>query len=648
VLKRSVAPSKSSIALCHQTSNSPKCKDRSQEINVDLCTEIPRSTRRAAAANRIRGPQSALTDFLASHNISAQQIHLDHQHRLQNARDQEALYAANAENEENESEEVDEDVAERQKRKRKEEKALLKMKQSKEFKRRKLREGLQSDDDEDDDFIARDMLKQKSKPLPGQLENCDICAKRFTVTPYCKTGPNGGLLCTKCSKELKDEEKKDAAAKKKKSAAPRGRRRQTESDRLMGDVKPGVKSLVDICVRRVANVINDIDDFGDMPEELLDRLSQILSKQRVLTPRVLQLFLRRDLDRISIYDCGKLETEDFKKIFAFMPDIRFVNLRFAGQLKDDTIYYMTDKCKMIRHLQLGATNLVSDKAWIELFQAIGPNLESLKLSELNDSLRHVAFSELIKNCQNLNRLKLRSCSHVDEGSISLLSQLKNLEHLTLGVAQHETSSATLVDLITTLGPKLRTLCLEEFQELDDAVLIAIANNCNRLSKLRIRGSSIATDAAFAELFGHNSPIPSLTYVDLSDNRDVDNMAPDGPEEAPIGVADLTLPALMQHSGSTLRTLNLKADRHISHSALLSVFDGKEKYPALKDMDLSFVTQVDDVVMQGIFRSCPELAKLAAFACFNARSAAIPVGIAVIGLPNAQDSIIIGGDAIGEP
>lgn len=617
---------------------------------------MPRSRRgaaaadRNAAANRIRGPQSALTDFLASHNISAQQIHNEHQRRLQQAaRDQEAANSSNAEDKENENEESGEDVAERQKRKRKEEKAILKLKQSKEFKRRKFQRQSRGgeDDDIDDDALAREMLNTKSKPLPGQLENCDICEKRFTVTPYSKTGPNGGLLCTKCSKEINDEEKKEIAAKKKKSAAPRGRKRQTESDRLMGDVKPGAKSLVDICVRRVANVVHDIDDFGDMPEDVLDRLSQILSKQRVLTPRVLQLFLRRDLTRIAIYDCGKLETEDFKKIFAFMPDIEFVNLRFAGQLKDDTIHYMTDKCKMIRELQLGATNLVTDKAWVELFRAIGPGLESLKLSELNDSLKGDTVSELTQNCQNLKRLKLRSCSHMDEASVSLLGQLQHLEHLTLAVAQQETSSATLVELVNTLGPNLRTLCLEDFQELDDAVLAAITNNCNKLSKLRIRGSINATDAAFADLFGNNSPIPPLTYADLSDNRDIDNTTPEGAAEAPIGVADSAFEALMNHSGSTLKHLNLKADRHISHAALLRVFDGKKKYPALKDIDLSFVTKVDDVVMAGIFQSCPALTKLAVFACFNARNARIPIGIAVIGLPNAQDSIIIGGDAIGE-
>ncbi|KIW17726.1 hypothetical protein PV08_04921 [Exophiala spinifera] len=605
----------------------------------------PRANRRNnnPAANRIRGPQSALTDFLASHNISAAQIHNDYQRRVQEAERQAQQDAQNArnstDNKENEDEEDEEDVVERQKRKRKEEKALLKIKQSKEFKRRKH----EQDEDfrQDDDELARSMLA-KSKPLPGQLDNCEICGKRFTVTPYSGTGPDGGLLCGKCSKELKDEKKKEAKAAKKKTPVSRGRRRQTESDRMMGDVKPGAKSLLDICVRHVANVAHDIDEFGDMPQYLLDRLSQIFSKQRVITPRVLELFLRPDVDRINVYDCGKLETDDFQKIFAFMPNLETVNLRFAGQLKDGVIKYMADKCKKIRHLQLGATNLVSDDAWIELFRSLGPQLESLKLSELNDSLRDDTVKELVKNCPNLKRLKLRSCSYVTEESIDAFCALAKLEHLTLAVAQ-DTSADTLVKLVSSLGPHLRTLCLEDFSELDDAVLDAIKSNCVKLSKLRIRGSSLCTDAAFAGLFDNNCPFPPLVYADFADNRDIDSMNPEGPQDNPVGFGSLALTALMNHSGPRLKTIDLKSCRHISHAALLEAFDGLKKYPAITDIDLSFVTQVDEVVLVGIFKSCPSLAKLAVFACFNARQAVIPSGIAVIGLPNAQDNIVREGD-----
>ena len=546
------------------------------------------------------------------------------------------------EDNEDEDEDNSEDPVERTKRKRKEAKALLKIKESKEFKKRKYRQQQEegSDYEDDDDEIARSMMA-KARPLPGQLDNCENCDKRFTVTPYCRTGPKGGLLCTKCSKELKDGEKKDAAAaKRKKAPITKGRRRQTESDRMMGDVKPGAKCLVDMCVRKVANVVNDIEEFGDMPQNLLDRLSQILSKQRVLSPRVLELFLRPDVDRIVVYDCGKLESEDFQKIFGTMPHVELVNLRFAGQLKDPQLLYMADKCRKLRHLQLGATNLVSDKAWVELFGKLGPQLESLKLSELNDSMKDDTVKVLAKKCQKLKRLKLRSCLHMTEESLEALCSLSSLEHLTLAVAP-ETSSSILVQLVNKVGPKLRTLCLENYQELDDAVLEAIKANCAKLSKLRITGNNVCTDAAFASLFDNNSSFPPLVHVDASSNRDIDNVNPDVSEENLIGFGSLAFSGLMKHSGERLAYLNLHSDRHISHEALLEYFDGKKQYPLLKDIDLSFVRSVDDVVLAGIFKSCPALTKLAVFACFNARGASIPSGIAVIGVPNAGMNIVQG-------
>ena len=86
----------------------------------------------------------------------------------------------------------------------------------------------------------------KKTPLPGQLENCELCDKRFTVTPYSKTGPDGGLLCTKCSKEQEAARKKDA--KPKKQAVSRDKRRHTQSNLLDGIVLGGSKSLEQLCI----------------------------------------------------------------------------------------------------------------------------------------------------------------------------------------------------------------------------------------------------------------------------------------------------------------------------------------------------------------------------------------------------------------
>ncbi|KAK5952187.1 UV-damaged DNA-binding protein rad7 [Knufia fluminis] len=611
---------------------------------------LGKMSRRRSNGNAIRGPQSALTDFLASHNISAQQINLDYQARVQDAQRQaEAAAAETAAEAHEEVSDQEEDAAERKKRKRKEEKAIAKIKASKEFKKRKFEH--QQDDpdaDSDSDALARDMLKKpKAPPKPGQFANCEVCEKRFTVTPYTLSGQDGGLLCTKCGKEIKDEKKKSDNAAKKKKQAPRVRKRQQESDRMMGDVRPGAKSLVEVCVKKVADVVNDIEEFGDIPQNLLDRLSQILSKKRVLNPRTLQLFLQPGIDRIAVYDCAKLETEDFEKIFAFMPDVERINLRFAGQLKDEALRYMIEKNPKITHLQLGATNLVSDEVWTELFLTRGSQLESLKLSELNDSMKDSTVQVLAESCTNLKRLKLRSCPHMTEASINSISTLTTLEHLTLAVAQ-DSPPDILVNLITNLGPKLKTLCLEDYYYADDAVLEAIKNTCTHLKKLRLTGSSSFTDLTLSSLFDSNSGNPPIPFIDLSSNRDVEYQNPvaddNDTEEDPIGFGSTAMKALMSHSGSKMTRLDLHSNRHISHDALTTVFDGKIQYPELRDIDLSFVSHVDDVVMTGIFRSCPKLEKLTVFACFSAKEVVIPQGIAVIGLPNAQSAVEIMGDA----
>lgn len=182
---------------------------------------------------------------MQSNNISAHQIQEDYQRRVREAeREEERARRERGEGEEEyEDEENGETQEQRKKRKRKEAATLAKIKQSKEFARRKSKRAVESDDD--DDGIARDMMYEKSRPLPGQLENCEICSKRFTVTAYSKTGPSGGLLCTKCSKEIAEEEKK---AKPKKAVTKKSRR-QNQSNLLDGLVQPGALSLVDMCTK---------------------------------------------------------------------------------------------------------------------------------------------------------------------------------------------------------------------------------------------------------------------------------------------------------------------------------------------------------------------------------------------------------------
>jgi len=88
-------------------------------------------------------------------------------------------------------------------------------------------------------------MNEKQRPIPGQLANCEVCGKRFTVTPYSKTGPDGGLLCADCSRKQTDGGKKGPAKKRSSGLG----RRQNQSKLLDGFAIPGARSLLETCIK---------------------------------------------------------------------------------------------------------------------------------------------------------------------------------------------------------------------------------------------------------------------------------------------------------------------------------------------------------------------------------------------------------------
>lgn len=602
--------------------------------------------------NRIRGPQSALTDFLASNNISAAQIRDDYARRVAEAEQQanagEGSSNANPPNVEDEAAAaagaaaIERETEKARKRKRDQDDAIEEIKKSKKSKSKKKapskKKGKKKDSgDEDsdadyDDAIALDIYR-KSMPTPGQLEHCEICNKRFTVTPYSKSGPDGGLLCTPCGKELDKESKADKKAQAKKPAGRK--RRKLESDRLDGLAVGGAKTLQQLCIQKVAQHHEDVDELGDMPFPILERLSEIFAKKRVLNPRTVKLFVRPDLDTIAIHDAAYLEVEDYKNMFAVAPNIEKLILRNACQFKDEALEYMMDRCDKLKSIQLYAANLVTNDMWHSLFKRYGPQLEAVKLQWLDAAFEDNTVQEMVEDCPNLKRIKLKLCKRIGETSIVPIAKLKNLEHLSLQTTQ-ETSSAALVHLITSVGSKLRTFSLEKFIDADDTVLAAIRDSCSKLSKLRFADNDVATDAGYAALF-QSWKNPPLHFADFNSTRDIDNNNSTGPEDA-IGLASAGFKALMAHSGSALVNLDISSCRHITLEAYLDVFGSGQIYPSLEIINISFCSPVETSVVAGIFKSCPSLKQVVAFGCFDILDVVVPRGIALIGVPKAQDAI----------
>ncbi|ORY11601.1 hypothetical protein BCR34DRAFT_483825 [Clohesyomyces aquaticus] len=533
------------------------------------------------------------------------------------------------------------------KRKRNQEESIARIKKGKEAKKKAARKKKRGPDDDEDDDDYDDMMDmyRKAKPLPGQLENCELCEKRFTVTPYSKAGPDGGLLCTPCGKSQTKDAK--AAEKALKPVVPRKARRKLESNRLDGITTRGAKPLQQLCIEKLANHSEDIDDFGEMPEAIMNRLSEIFSKKRAMNSTTMKLFLRPDMDTVAIHEAAYLETEDFNQIIAVVPEIKKLSLRNCCQFKDGNMEYLIEKAQQLNEIQLLGANLVSNDNWINLFSARGKNLKALKLEWLDAAFNDEAVQALIEFCPNLSRLKLERCKQLGVDSIRAIARAENLEHLTLRLCK-EIPRNDLVELILAVGANLQTLCLENFmdskEEPDDDVLIAIRDTCTHLSKFRFTENHECTDAGFVNLFT-NWPNYPLRYIDVNSTRDMDNANPEGPEDFPVGLADVGFRAMMAHSGSRLEYLDIASCRHIAHETFTEVFDGEKQYPQLREINLSFCPVVDTQVVAGIFRSCPQIKKVVTFGCFGVSDVVVPKGIVLIGAPKAQDAIEQFGDTI---
>jgi DNA repair protein RAD7 len=498
-------------------------------------------------------------------------------------------------------------------------------------------------DDEDSDFAMNDMYK-KAKPLPGQLENCELCEKRFTVTAYSLAGPDGGLLCTPCGKEMK----KDAKATEKASKpVVRKARRKIESNRLDGFTTRGSKTLQQLCIEKLAKHSEDIDEFGEMPEAIMNRLSEIFGKKRAMNSTTFKLFLQPDLDRLAIHEAAYLETEDFDQIFAVIPSIKKLSLRNCCQFKDGNMEYMIEKAKNLVDLELRGANLVSNDNWINFFIARGGELRSLKLEWLDAAFNDQAVEALSTFCPNLERLKIERCKQLTVDSIDAIARMDHLQHLTLRF-YCEIPRERMINLISQTGSNLRTLCMENFldnsAEPTDDVLEAIHSTCHNLQKFRFSDNNECTDAGYVNLFT-DWDNPPLRYVDVSSTRDIDNTNPEGPEDYPIGLATAGFLALMMHSGPKLEILDIASCRHISHEALAEVFDGVKQYPFLREINMSFCPVVDTQIVAGIFRSCPRVKKVVTFGCFEVQDVVVPRGIVLIGAPKAHDAIEQFGDTV---
>lgn len=586
--------------------------------------------------------QTADNAFLEqANNISAIQIR----------RDADARRAAAAEAAENDQENsgpssaapaapgaADEDdaevEAEKNKRRKKTDAAVAKIKASKGFKKRKRKLG---SDDEDEEDLVRSLTEARA-PLPGQMDNCAVCGKRFTVTPYSRAAPDGGLLCNPCGKEL---DKEGAAPKRqRKVGGPIGRRRKVQSKILDGTYHLGAKSLMTLCIETLAKNIDLAEDLGDLPDPVVDKVARILSKRRLLDPRTLSLFLQPTAATVNIYDGGRLGSDDMLRIFQAVPGLKNLKVRNGVQFKDEVMEYLLDRKIELESLYLHGANLLAEELWNRYLSEKGSSLSSLKVYYTDKHFGDETLKLLPKTCPSLKSLKVCHNQKVTGEGIQALAGVTSLEHL--GIELHNTvHSDVYVALLSKIGANLKTISVRRGAELDNTVLDALHAHARSLQKLRLNDSEVMTDEGFSRLFTGWAN-PPLSFVDLQKCRQVDASHPrENPDG--IGLCSKGFTALMAHSGSRMRHLNLHACRHISAAAFEEAFGAGKLYPELESLEISFCEQVTDLVVGLIFRACPNIREVNIFGCMRVKDVRVPKGKILVGVPNAQGMHIEGED-----
>jgi DNA repair protein RAD7 len=593
---------------------------------------------------------------LASNNISANQIRQEHEERLRAAREAAAQNGeSNASNGNTPAAPVDEDAempsdsfadgdiaipTARRRAARKSESTEQELKHKKNqanidkikaSKKRKTGKKADSDSDFLDELLAR------SAPLPGQMENCEICDKRFTVTPYSRAGPNGGLVCNPCGKELDKENPLAKKKGRKPTGGASGKRRNIQSKILDGTYRIGAPSMMTMCVKVLVKNIELADDLGDIPPSAIDKIARNLSKNRMVDSRTLDLFLQPSAHDVYVYDGAKLSSHDIIRIFQRVPHLKNLKIRNAIQFKDEVMVYLLSRDIELESLYLSGANLLSTKMWNRFIVEKGAVLKSLRVYFTDRHFDDTTLALLGTHCPQLKRLKMRHVQAVTGAGVKEIANVKSLEHLGIQITHNralpDVHPDVFVHVLDAIGAGLKTFSLTMVPTADNSVLSAIHHNCRALQKLRITDSEVMTDDGFVRLFS-NWENPPLRFLDLSKCRHVDSTRPrENPDG--VGLGSMGFRSLMRHSGQKLVHLNVHACRHITKQAFEEVFSVDQMYPELTSVEVSFCEEVDDFVVGSIFRSCPAVHTVNVFGCMKVRDARVPRGKILVGVPNAQ-------------
>lgn len=461
-----------------------------------------------------------------------------------------------------------------------------------------------SDDENDDDELNGDLQDGGSKVprITGRRDTCALCQNKFTINVYTIQDDEGNNLCKRCGDMIIQQRKAKVRNQGNQGAAKKRRKKVAEAllDRSLTDTM--VKKLQDVCLATISNYIDDVESFGYIGTDNMNKIARILSRNRRINAKTTKLFLDPAVKKLELWDCSELPSETYELIPAYCPNLETLTLSMCGQIEGGNLILMAEKLEKLEHLYLDGPFLVRADDWLTVLDLLGPRLKSLTIKNTH-RVDDTVLAHMVESCPNLERLSLIALSGVAESTpIHLLTQLSNLKSLELNQfgffsEMHQSdpivTDDAVLDILSILGPQLETLKLDACSEITDKVLEGIKTNCKNLQVLSLNEADRLTDGAFANLFSNWETNAGLVSVSV---------------ERCLKLGDQAVSNMIDHCHGTIVDLNVNSLRDLSKDPLYKL----KEAPHLTSLNIGFLRSVDDDLVEKLVDSCRHLTLIEAW------------------------------------
>ncbi|AAS51140.1 ACL088Cp [Eremothecium gossypii ATCC 10895] len=509
-----------------------------------------------AGDNEVRGPNSALTQFLREQGISAESI----KERWKSTRQSESQDSADAA--ETDSDKGDSDY-----------------------------DGSSSDGAPESGLeSSRASSRARSNPVDSDEEEYEE-----------------GVAARQGIRPKREPEMVQEVLKRRKQALQRRQAKRKRAMELLDRKTKRIPTLQDVCVAVIGESImkhkehslsvnkHILDVLGGVSVHNMNKLADALSKSRALNDRTLQLFLNVNLETITFHDCSNISADGYKSLAAFTPHLRAVSLQMCGQLNNEALLLMAEKLTNLRELYLDGPFLINDETWGIFFERMGDKLEAFHVSNTHrftdDSLQ-----KLLLHCGgSLRSLKLSRLDSISNYALLPRYLHQDVHTLILQYPSNEEdiTDEIMINLLGVVGNSLKVLNLDGCTGITDSFLVnGLASNVRSgsdscsLERLSLEELDQVTSDGFITFFS-SVQLPRLHYLNLRRCHQLDDAS----------IAEIWL----NPCSKFLKELNLNSARNLTAAGFQLM-----SCPNLQQLNVGFVRCVDDKLLAHISECAPNL------------------------------------------